>query len=169
MADDFSPRLALPLLHAAQAQKELFHNEALLRVDMLLHAAAESADLTAAPVAPAEGRCWIVAMGATGAWSGRDGAIAQWTAGGWRFAAPGKGIAVWIADRGHALFHDGAGWADAPVRADGLYVGGTRVIGARAGAIADPGSAGAVVDSEARAAVSAILSALRAHGAIATE
>ncbi len=32
-----TPRFALPLLFAGQAQKEFFVNEALLRADMVLH------------------------------------------------------------------------------------------------------------------------------------
>jgi hypothetical protein len=167
MADENSPRLALPLLHAGQAQKELFHNEALMRIDMLVHATVDSADLAAPPPSPEAGQCWLVAPGATGAWAGNAGAIAMWTAGGWRFVAARAGLHVWVRDRGHALRHDGAGWQDEPARADGYYVAGQRIIGARAAAIADPGVEGAVVDVQARARIAAILAMLREHGLIA--
>ncbi|MDF0546224.1 DUF2793 domain-containing protein [Sphingobium sp. H39-3-25] len=167
MADENSPRLALPLLHAGPAQKELFHNEALMRIDMLVHATVESADLAAPPPVPEAGQCWIVAPDATGAWAGHAGAIAMWTAGGWRFVAARTGSAVWASDRAHALRHDGAGWQGEPMRADGYYVAGQRVVGARATAIADPGTEGAVVDVQARARIAAILAMLRDHGLIA--
>jgi len=62
-------RWDLPLLFAGQAQKEVFHNEALVRMDMLMHARAESADLAEPPEMPDVGQCWIVANGAVGAWS----------------------------------------------------------------------------------------------------
>ncbi|MDX3900217.1 MAG: DUF2793 domain-containing protein [Sphingobium sp.] len=166
MSDDQTARWALPLLHAGQAQKEMFHNEALALIDMLLHGVVESADLNAPPAAPALGQGWIVGAGATGAWAGRAGAIAGWTAGGWRFVTPREGLSMIVADRGHAMIHEGGAWLDGPLRADGLHVGNNRVVGAQAPAIADP-AGGSVADAEARAALAAILEALRGHGLIA--
>ena len=49
---DATPRWGLPLLFAGQAQKEIFHNEALMLVDALLHGRVESADLGAPPTDP---------------------------------------------------------------------------------------------------------------------
>lgn len=165
MTQDATPRWDLPLLHAGQAQKELFHNEALARIDMLLHGVAESADLTEPPVSPENGACWIVADGADSVWTGRDGAIACWTEGGWRFVMPRAGLAMGVADRGHAMIHDGAAWIDERLRADGMYVGGNRVVGARGAAIADP-AGGSIIDEGSRDAIGAILAALRNHGLI---
>lgn len=165
MTMETTPRWAMPMLHAGQAQKELFHNEALALIDMLLHGRAESADDSAPPSSPAAGQCWIVAAGASGAWAGREGELALWTPGGWRFVAPGEGMALWVADRGHAMHHDGTGWHDGALRADGLYHEGVRVVGARETAIDDP-VGGAVIDEEARTGIAAILAAMRAHGLI---
>jgi hypothetical protein len=39
--NDMTPRFGLPFILPGQAQKEHFHNEALLRVDAILSAAAE--------------------------------------------------------------------------------------------------------------------------------
>ncbi|GLI97643.1 DUF2793 domain-containing protein [Sphingobium sp. BS19] len=166
MADELTDRFALPLLQAGQAQKEVTHNEALVRLDMLSHGAAVSADVSVPPSAPVAGQCWIVAAGASGAWAGQGGAIAGWTAGGWRFVAPVVGMAVWVVDRGHAMRWSGSAWIDAEVRADGLYQGGIRVVGAQGGAIMSP-SGGGLVDAESRAAIDAILVMLRLHGMIA--
>ncbi len=166
MSDDQTARWALPLLHAGQAQKEMFHNEALALIDMLLHGVVESADLNAPPVAPAAGQGWIVGADATGAWAGRAGAIAGWTAGGWRFATPREGLSMIVSDRGHAMIYGDGAWRDGPLRGDGLFVGNIRVVGAQAPAIADP-SGGNIADVEARAALAAILTALRGHGLIA--
>ena len=160
-------RLALPLLAAGQAQKELAHNEALLRADIATQAVVESADLAAPPGAPAAGQCWIVAAGASGDWAGQAGAIAGWTGGGWRFVQPGAFWRAFVADRGHAMRHDGAGWIDEEMRSDGYFVAGEQVIAGRRAAIANP-AGGATVDSEARTTVIAILAALRMHGLIAT-
>lgn len=160
-------RLALPLLAAGQAGKELVHNEALLLLDMATQAVVESADLAVPPGSPAAGQCWIVAAGASGDWADQTGAIAGWTGNGWRFLQPGAGWRAFVADRGHGVRHDGAGWADEEMRSDGYFVAGEQVIAARQAAIANP-AGGATVDSEARAAVMAILAALRMHGLIAT-
>lgn len=167
MTMDATPGWALPLLFAGQAQKEIFHNEALMRVDMLLHPLAQSADEATPPGAPAVGACWIVAAGGSGAWDGRDGALACWTEGGWRFVAPRAGMTVLVADLGHALWHDGSGWIAASWREDGLYVAGDRVVGERGDAIPAP-AGGAVTDAEARTAIGAMLAAMRNHGLIAT-
>lgn len=53
------------------------------------------------------------------------------------------------------------------MRGDRLVIGGQQVVAARGAAIAAP-SGGAIIDAEARTALSAILSALRLHGLIAT-
>jgi hypothetical protein len=158
-------RLALPLLAAGQAQKEVAHNEALLRLDMLAQGAVESADLATPPGAPAAGGCWIVAGSATGDWAGMEGALAGWTDNGWRFAIPGEGWRLWVADRGHAMRFDGTGWVEEPVRDDGYYVAGLRVLAGRQSAVADP-AGGATIDAEARSALTALLAALRTHGLI---
>ena len=166
MTMEATPRWELPHLFAGQAQKEIFHNEALARVDMLLHGLAESADEATPPTGAEVGLCWIVAGGATGAWHGREGEVACWTEGGWRFVVPRAGLSLWVSDRGHGMRHDGLTWRDEAVRADGVHVDEQRVVGPRLGAISAP-SGGAVVDAEGRAAVTAILAALQEHGLIA--
>jgi len=160
-------RLGLPLLAAGQTQKELVHNEALSLIDVAVQASVESADLSQPAEAPLVGQCWIVAPAGTGAWIGRDGDLAAWTDAGWIFLPPAPGWRVWVEDRGHMLRFDGAAWRDAPVRADGYYVDGTRVVAQRQAGIADP-IGGAIQDGEARAALATVLAVLRAHGLIAT-
>lgn len=165
MASDISDRFALPLLIAGQAQKEVTHNEALLRVDMLLHAQAESAIISAPPGGATVGQCWIVASGGTAEWLGHDGDLACLTSGGWRFVTPRAGMRVAVADDGETYVHDGAAWGLDRVRSDGLYVAGQRIVGPRAAAIPDP-AGGAVIDTEGRSAIGAILAVLRGHGLI---
>lgn len=164
---DETPRWALPLLFAGQAQKEIFHNEALMLVDALLHGRVESADLSAPPGAPTHGQCWIVAAGASGDWSGQVAAVALWTAGGWRFIAARPGLRVAVADRDHVLFYDGTIWRTDAIRGDGVYIDEERVVGMRRAAIAAP-SGGSVIDGEARSTLADILAALRGHGLIAS-
>jgi hypothetical protein len=65
-----------------------------------------------------------------------------------------------------AVYRNGA-WEMGVVRAASLFVDGEQVVGQRAGAIDSP-SGGTVVDSESRAAIDAVLNALRTHGLIDT-
>jgi len=90
MAD--TPRIRLPFLNAAQAQKHVTVNEA-----------------------------HLVAAGATGAWAGQDGALALFLNGGWEFIPPWAGWRLWVAAEGGFALHDGAGWrlADQPVSPGG--------------------------------------------------
>ena len=161
-----SDRFGLPLLQAGQAQKELTHNEALALIDVLLHARAESAAMTAPPAGAAVGQCWIVAAGGTAEWAGQDGTLACLTSGGWRFVAPRAGMRVSTAADRLTRVHDGSAWTLDAVRPDGFYISGVRVVATRAAAIADP-SGGSVIDAEARTVLGQILSTLRNHGLIA--
>lgn len=165
MSLDATPRFGLPFLHAGQAQKEVYHNEALILADCLIHAHAVSAALSAPPASPLPGQCWIVGAGASDAWAGETGSLALWTEGGWRFVAPREGLRVRAGDEGLDYFHNGTGWTKGELRPDGLYISDIRVVGGREPAIAAP-SGGSTVDSEARAAILAILNALKNHGLI---
>lgn len=167
MTIETTPRLALPMLAAGQAQKEVAHNEALLRADCLINPVAEAMAVNTPPASPTEGRCWIAGGAPTGAWAGQAGAMACWTAGGWRFSAPFEGQHVWLRGEGVWAVRGATGWTSGVVAAQSIAVGGQQVVGARRPAIANP-SGGATVDSEARTAIATILSTLRDHGLIAS-
>jgi hypothetical protein len=160
-----SARFALPFILPGQAQKELFHNEALTAVDSLLHAAVEGAPLAVPPTAPEPGQCWIVAAGAGGAWAGKGHALASWTVGGWRFSAPVPGMTAWNKAAGHWLHWNGTVWKSGEVPAAKLVVGGQQVVGERQPAVPSP-SGGTIIDAEARAALDSVIVALRSHGLI---
>jgi hypothetical protein len=160
---DHTPRLALPYLHVAQAQKEVTHNEALQRLDICVQCVVEDI-LGAPPASPAEGLCWLVALSPAGDWSGHAGAIAQWTQGGWRFVDPFDGFQIWQRATGVSLRHIGGSWS-ADISAASLRISGQQVVGPRGAAIFPP-SGGAVVDAECRARLSELISALQTHGLI---
>jgi hypothetical protein len=111
---DQSARLALPLLQPAQAQKHVTHNEAVVRLDLLVQLAVESAGDTAPPVAPSEGEVWIPGAGASGAWAGQAGRLAAWQGGGWVFVTPGAGWRAWNKATGLPLVHEGGTWIAEP-------------------------------------------------------
>ncbi|MEJ0027317.1 MAG: DUF2793 domain-containing protein [Rhizomicrobium sp.] len=109
---DTTPRTALPLLAAAQAQKHVTHNEALLRLDALLFARFIDRDLTAPPASPADGDTYLVHATATGDWTGEDGQIAYAVDGAWRFAAPFAGLVAFVVDESRLVVFTGAAWVD---------------------------------------------------------
>lgn len=164
---ELSDRFALPLLSAGQAQKELYHNEALAALDLLVHAAVEGHGLNTPPATPAAGQCWIVGPTPTGAWADRAGMLAGWTSGGWRFAAPRAGMIAWDSGSGYPLHHDGSDWVDGVLTGTGLNIGGVQVVGDQSAAIPNP-TGGSISDVESRAAIVQILNALRTHGLIST-
>jgi hypothetical protein len=107
-----TPRLALPVIEAAQAQKHVTHNEALVLLDALVQLAVESRTLTAPPGSPADGACYIPAAGATGAWSGWAGQIAAFSGGVWQRIVPVSGLKAWVkGERLTVTYEDGV-WRD---------------------------------------------------------
>ncbi|MFM6933415.1 MAG: DUF2793 domain-containing protein [Novosphingobium sp.] len=140
-----TPRMALPLLYPGQAQKEVFVNEALVRIDALLHARIEA--IASAPLsAPADGQCWIVGENPVGEWVGKFGQIACRAAGNWIFLVPRDGMSVTIGAGGQVL----------------RYLSGTWTIPAP---VPTP-QGGTTIDSQARAAVTALIARLVTAGII---
>lgn len=140
--DSTSPRYGLPLLFVGQAQKEVWVNEALSRIDALLHLAIE-AELATPPAAPVDGRNWLVATGATGDWAGKSGQIACRQAGNWIFIAPRDGMRV----------------LDAASGQERLFRGIWRIPAAPAEPIG-----GSTVDVQARSAIGELITVLRVAG-----
>lgn len=138
--------LGLPLLIAGQAQKEFFVNQALSMLDAL-HAQAVTASQAAPPATPAEGSCYRVTANPTGAWSGHQDHIALRIGGEWRFIAPVEGLLLYDRTASRMMVFRSQ-WHPAPAPA--LPSGGT------------------VVDTEARAAVTALVEGLRTLGVFGT-
>lgn len=166
MAEDVTDRLQLPLLFAGQALKEMFHNQALAKLDMLVQPVAESEDISSPPASPELGSAWIVPASPHGDWAGHASEIALWADGGWLFARPQAGWRFHLIDRGDDVIFNGTTWTPDRARADGFYVDGQRVVGARQASIS-VATGGPTVDAQARSAIASILSAMRAHGLIA--
>jgi hypothetical protein len=118
------------------------------------------------PASPTLGSCYIIAAGATGAWGGKQDHLACFTAGGWRLIAPIEGMTAYVRSTSVWAVYRGSAWELGVLRGSALNIGGQQVVGARGTAIAAP-AGGSVVDTEGRAAISAILAALRLHGLIA--
>ena len=158
-------RLGLALLTPGQAQKEFSHNEALQALDVLVAGCVKGAPQDDPPGAPALGSSYIVGDAPTGAWASHAGALAAWTNGGWRFQAPVEGMALRVGASGEVACVRGGAWEIGIVRGSSVVMYGAQVVGPRESAIAEP-SGGTIIDAEARAAIGAMLSALRNHGLI---
>lgn len=141
-----TPRFDLPLLFAAQAQKEVVANECFALTDALLHCAIEGTAATP-PAAPTDGTNWLVATGATGAWAGQDGNLACLQNGNWMFVAPRDGMLV-LNRTSRQWQHYSGSW-QAPA------------------APAAP-TGGSVIDVAARSAISGLITALQAAGIFST-
>jgi hypothetical protein len=141
-----TPRLRLPYIRASQAQKEVTLNMGLNICDALLLPVVQDRDLSAPPLAPVDGGLWLVASGASGAWSGQAGRVAQFIGGAWVFHDLPVGAVLWVADEVVTARRGASGWVVA-------------------GTISDA-TGGTVVDVEARAALNALLAACRGYGLI---
>ena len=107
-----TPRAQLPLLAAAQAQKHVTHNDALLQLDALMFARFLSRNVSTPPATPADGDTYLVKATATGAWTGQNGQIAYANGGVWRFAAPFTGLTAYVVDETKLIVFNGVAWID---------------------------------------------------------
>lgn len=136
-----TPRFKLPLLAIGQAQKELFHNEAVTLLDFLVCPTVLSIHDDPTSLSPSEGEAWLIDTDASDIWESRANQIAIWTTGGWRFVEPHLQAHIFVADRNETAVYRSGAW---------VFNSG----------INNP-YGGNVVDVEARQAIDSILEALR--------
>lgn len=107
-----TPNLGLPFIVQGQAQKEVTHNEALIRLDALVHGSVRSRTLATPPGSPANGERWIVQAGATGAWAGQAGRIAHWNVNAWAFYVALEGWRYHVEDERLTVVWTDGQWRD---------------------------------------------------------
>jgi len=114
VSDDATPRLNLPYLAAAQAQKHVTLNEALAALDGLVQTAAVSRTTAAQPGAPADGALYILPEDRIGSdWSlHAPGAVLRFEAGAWSALPLAAGGLVFVQDEGAFLVRAAAGWRE---------------------------------------------------------
>lgn len=140
-----TPRFGLPLLFSGQAEKEFYVNEAHALTDALVHCAVEEVTNTP-PSAPVDGLCWLAGSAPTEVWTGQAGKIACRQMGNWLFIEPRDGLALLNRATGQILrFREG--WI--------------------APAAPELPSGGATIDSEVRAALDDLITALTQAGIFA--
>lgn len=86
-----------------------------------------SSTLATPPGSPTSGDRYIVATGGTGAWSTKDGYIAQYNGSGWDFTAPSAGMIAWDRANHWLTGYDAGGWQRGAVT-DPIPTGGVTVM-----------------------------------------
>lgn len=80
-----TPDFGIPELSQGQANPDITHNEAIVKLQTLLNGVKDK-DLTAPPVSPVEGDAYLINTAApTGAWTGHGKQITVYWGGTWRF------------------------------------------------------------------------------------
>ncbi|WP_180900128.1 DUF2793 domain-containing protein [Martelella soudanensis] len=117
---DATSKLGLPFILPAQAQKHVTHNEALQRLDAIVHLLIVGEDATP-PETPADGVCHLVGASPGGLFAGHAGDIAIYQDGLWQFVAPAAGWSAWFgSDEAWRIF-DGSGWVTPPAPNEAVF------------------------------------------------
>ncbi len=114
MSDDATPRLGLPYLAAAQAQKHVTVNEGLALLDGLVQTAVESRTTAAQPASPLDGEMYILPTTPTGVdWAGHPaGTVMRFEAGAWQAIMPAAGWVAIVMDVPELVAYGATGWID---------------------------------------------------------
>jgi len=86
--------------------------------DLLIQPRVLDKDLSAPPGSPADGAAYIVGGNPTGAWSGKAGNLARWSADlttpAWEFFVPKEGWSTWVDDEDARYQYVGNAWSLVP-------------------------------------------------------
>lgn len=120
-----SPRLDLPYLYPAQAQKHVTVNEAFERLDAIAQLTVEEFDATSPPPGPLPGKIWALGGVPSGVWAGQGGHLAVATEGnGWLFIQPSEGWRAYGKSDEKLRICRGGAWESAtPAQLDRLGIG----------------------------------------------
>jgi len=116
----YTPRLNLPFIEAAQAQKHVTHNAALERLDIIVQLQVQQFGATTPPNTAQEGESWALGTAPTGVWAGQNARIATFSGGGWIYFIPRPGWRAWgVAEAVLRVWTD-TGWVNAGLDASNL-------------------------------------------------
>ena len=121
--------LKLPYIIAAQAQKHVTHNEAIRALDALVQLSIKDRDLASPPASPADGDRYIVAAGASGAWTGHENEIAAWQDNAWMFYQQQDGWLAFVVDESTLVAWNGSNWDEISAGGSGGAVNPVPLVG----------------------------------------
>ena len=93
-----TPRLDLPEMADGEGSGYTTFNDLTRILDATVNPVAQSSTVTDPPGSPAEGQCWYVPAGATGAWAGNVNTLAQWYESAWYFYTLPTGAYIFVED-----------------------------------------------------------------------
>lgn len=85
MPAPLTPIAAITELESSQSQPEVPVNEALRKLEALAQISVISKTTSVPPTSPADGDCYLVGIGSTGAWTGKDNDLAVFNSSIWLF------------------------------------------------------------------------------------
>lgn len=107
----------IPMLAAAQAQKHVTVNEALAILDCVTQLRFLSATTATPPMINVDGDAYVVPTGATDDWLGKDGLLAIYVGGFWRYLTPKAGWQAFNVETGTNQLFDGTEWLESTLAA----------------------------------------------------
>jgi hypothetical protein len=111
-----TPRLNLPFIAPAQAQKHITVNEAFRQIDRLGHISVISREVEIEPSDPQNGDNYILPANATGTnWSQASPSALAFYDEGWVFITPQEGYQVWIEEEQKSLIYSNDQWIALPI------------------------------------------------------
>lgn len=105
-----TPHLGLPLMAAAQAQKHVTHNAALMLIDALTQCVCKGIAINTPPASAAAGDCYVIGPSPTGAFASAPGQFAIYDGYAWQFAPVAVGNLVFNTTDSQFWFFDGTLW-----------------------------------------------------------
>lgn len=120
MMSDTSPRLNLPFLQPAQAQKHVTHNEALRLLDVATQLSVTAFEATTPPGTAPEGALYALGAAPQGLWAGHAGALALMQAGQWQFFTPLEGWRAALLGSAQLFILRGGAWVPVVPATDNL-------------------------------------------------
>ena len=105
-----TPHLGLPLMAAAQSQKHVTHNMALMLLDAITQCSVQALDVNDPPASPAAGDCYGIGSAPTGAFASAARQFALYDGYVWQFMPVHKGYLVFNLADSQFWFYDGVAW-----------------------------------------------------------
>ncbi|MFT7136329.1 MAG: hypothetical protein ACI80I_002330 [Akkermansiaceae bacterium] len=105
-----TPRLSLPYIAPAQAQKHVTHNEAIRQLDQIVQLVLVSIDALVPPIGPEVGDVHALGGTTSGDWAGEGGALAIRQVDGWGFVTPARGWLACLRDTSDLVCFGSNGW-----------------------------------------------------------
>lgn len=102
-------RFSLPVLSSSSSDNVVRLNEALAILDIVSTLGVKDRKRTTPPTAAA-GESYVVATGASGAWSTHATHIAFWTGAEWRYVVPKAGVSAYCVEEKCFIIFNGTSW-----------------------------------------------------------